>query len=168
MLLQLSRVLADDSGNNDSFIRRFLEMRNSLDKKEATVTESERLLPTDVFDDEELLYIVRDLYAAAIDTLVSTIRWFLIMMANHRDVQIRMQKEVDAIVGRDRLPSLDDESSMPYSQAVILETMRRHTLVPLSLFHETTCDTRVGEYFIPANTMVSSVIHCHFITARNV
>jgi len=89
------------------------------------------------------------------DTTATTLRWILANLANNPDVRTRLQEEVDAVVGPGRLPSLADESSMPYTQAVILETMRRHTLLPLSVFHATTCDTQVGECFVAARSMVS-------------
>jgi len=157
-VLSMNELAVDDDGN-DNFVRRYMDSINSPDKIKLTavpvVDVDELEMPPPVeFDREELLYILRDFFLGGTDTSVITIRWFLIMMANHRDVQLRMQEEIDDVVGRDRLPSMDDERAMPYSQAVILETMRRYTLAPLSLFHSTTCDTAVKDVFVPANTMV--------------
>jgi len=128
--------------SNDSFVRQFLK---------STLTEE------DQYDRDELLQTVRDLFMAGDDTSSTTLRWILLSLANHPDVQNRLQKEVDTVVGCDRLPSLDDEVHMPYIQAFILETMRLHTLVPLSLFHKTLCDTQVKEYFVPVGATVSVV-----------
>jgi len=151
--------LAVDGDGNDNFVRRYVDSTNSAKTIKLTTmpgvdVDEVEMPPLAEFDREELLYIIRDLFVAGTDTSVFTILWCLMMIANHHEVQIRMQEEIDNVVGRDRLPSLDDERLMPYSQAVILETMRRYTLAPLSLFHSTTCDTAVNDVFVPANTMV--------------
>jgi cytochrome P450 len=106
------------------------------------------------FDREDLIFLVRDFLAAGDDTSASTLLWAFTSLANNPDVQIRLQTEIDDVVGRDRQPLLEDESKMPYTQAVILETLRLHSPVPLSLLRATTCDTVLGDYFIPARTTV--------------
>ncbi len=130
---------------NDSFIRQFIK---------STPTGED-------YDRDELLQTARDLFQAGDDTSSTTLRWVLFHLANHPEVQSRLQSELDSVVGFDRLPSLADEVNMPYTQAFILETMRRRTLVPLSLFRRTMCDTQVGHHFVPAETMVNIVLHFH-------
>ena len=45
-------------------------------------------------------------------------------MLVHPAVQERAQKEIDSVVGRDRLPDLNDCESLPYLQCVVNEVMR--------------------------------------------
>ena len=45
-------------------------------------------------------------------------------MLLHPEVQQRAQSEIDAVVGRDRLPDLNDRESLPYVQCVVNEVMR--------------------------------------------
>jgi len=117
------------------------------------VKEGQQIADVD-FDLEDLMISVRDFLIAGDDTSSTTLRMALLSLANHPETQTRMQGEIDSVVGRDRLPSLNDESNLPFSQAVILETMRRYTLIPLSLPRTTTCDTQLGNLFLPANTTV--------------
>jgi cytochrome P450 len=131
---------------NNSFIRRVIESKAN-GRKLTSLADVE-------FDRQDLIFLVRDLLAAGEDTSASTLLWALSSLANNPDVQIRLQTEVDDVVGRDRQPLLEDESKMPYTQAVILETLRLHSTVPLSLLRATTCDTVLGDYFIPARTTV--------------
>jgi len=157
-VFQFTDIAVGDDGN-DNFVRRYIDSINASKTIKLTTVpgadvDEVEMPPPAEFDREELLYILRDLFIGGTDTSVITIRWFLMMMANHPEVQIRMQAEIDNVVGRGRLPSLDDERLMPYSQAVILETMRRYTLAPLAVFHSTTCDTAIKDVFVPANTMV--------------
>jgi len=106
------------------------------------------------FDRVQLIYTMRDLIVAGTETSSTAVLWWLVLLANHPDIQERLQKEIDAVVPRDRLPSLDDKSKMAYVEVAILELMRIRTLVPLSLPHSTTCDTEVGGFFIPKRSMV--------------
>lgn len=45
------------------------------------------------------------------------------MMANP-DVQRKAQKELDAVIGPDRMPALADLQQLPYVQAIIHEVRR--------------------------------------------
>lgn len=58
-------------------------------------------------------------------------------MLHNPDVQTRARQELDAVVGKERLPTLEDESSLPYITAVVKEGLRWRPVAPagLSLFH---------------------------------
>lgn len=45
-------------------------------------------------------------------------------MLLHPEAQQKAQEEIDRVVGRDRLPDLNDRDSIPYLQCVINETSR--------------------------------------------
>ena len=47
------------------------------------------------------------------------------------EVQDKAQAQINSVVGEDRLPSFDDRDSLPYIEAVINETMRWHSPIPL-------------------------------------
>jgi cytochrome P450 len=48
----------------------------------------------------------------------------------HPEVQKRAQKELDDVVGPERVPSFDDIDRLPYIQAIVLEVTRWHTVLP--------------------------------------
>jgi cytochrome P450 len=163
-----------DNEESESFVHDFIKSTESPEAGKQTTSTTSREdyggvkqpLHAVNYDRQELLYTIRDLLGGGSDTTITTILWFLIVMANHPEAQSRMQEEVDDVVGQDRPPTLADEKSMPYSQAVMLETMRRYTILPLSAFHSTTCDTTVGDIFIPAGVMVCSfMLCCNFVSA---
>ena len=45
-------------------------------------------------------------------------------MLHNPNVYRKAQEEVDRVVGRDRLPELSDRGSLPYVEAIIMETYR--------------------------------------------
>ena len=46
-------------------------------------------------------------------------------------VQSRAQSELDAVVGRDRLPTFDDRPRLPYIEALCRELMRWNMVTPI-------------------------------------
>ena len=51
------------------------------------------------------------------------------------EVQKRVQVELDAVVGRKRLPTFEDRASLPYLEATIKESLRFHPPTPLGIAH---------------------------------
>jgi cytochrome P450 len=56
-------------------------------------------------------------------------------MILYPDVQKRVQAELDAVVGRKRLPMFEDRASLPYLEATIKESLRFHPPTPLGIAH---------------------------------
>lgn len=54
----------------------------------------------------------------------------MLAMGRNPAVQKRGQYEVDRVLGMSRLPTFDDRSSMPYVEAILLETLRWFTITP--------------------------------------
>lgn len=106
------------------------------------------------FDREHLLYLLRNFVVAGSETSSVTIRFAIILLANYRKVQKRLQEEIDSVVPVDRLPSIADKSKLRYVEAVILELMRHKTLGSTAFPHKTAYDTEVAGYFVPKNTTV--------------
>lgn len=55
---------------------------------------------------------------------VSAIYSFFLTMTLHPDAQRRAQAEIDAVVGRDRLPTFADREHLPYTEALVQEVFR--------------------------------------------
>ena len=55
---------------------------------------------------------------------VSTLTSFVLVMLLYPEVQMRAQKELDAVVGLDRLPEFSDRHSLPYTNAILKEVIR--------------------------------------------
>lgn len=55
-------------------------------------------------------------------------------MVMYPEVQAKAQKELDLVVGTDRLPEYSDRESLPYIEAIVNEVLRWHPVVPLGMF----------------------------------
>lgn len=62
---------------------------------------------------------------------MSAMTSFFLLMSLYPDVQKRAQAEVDQVVGRDRLPTLDDQNALVYISALIKEVIRWGPVAPL-------------------------------------
>jgi hypothetical protein len=52
-------------------------------------------------------------------------------MVLYPEVQRKAQAEIDAVVGKDRLPDFGDQPLLPYVSAILEEALRWHPVVPL-------------------------------------
>ncbi|KAJ8689583.1 hypothetical protein PTI98_012473 [Pleurotus ostreatus] len=87
------------------------------------------------------------------DTTMATLENFFLVMTLHPEVQKKAQKELDDIVGNDRLPTFNDGPYLPYIDCIIKEIWRWNTAVPFAA-HSLSKDDEYRGYFIPANTVV--------------
>uniref|UniRef100_A0A8C4XGD4 Uncharacterized protein n=1 Tax=Erpetoichthys calabaricus TaxID=27687 RepID=A0A8C4XGD4_ERPCA len=110
--------------------------------------------PEAQFDDENLCYCTLDLIIAGTETTSTTLRWALLYMMKHQQVQEKVHEEINRVIGQARQPSMDDRPNMPYTDAVIHEVQRISNIVPLNLPRLTTRDTTLGGYFIPEGTQI--------------
>ena len=79
-----------------------------------------------------------DLFSAGQETVKTTLQWGILWMLHNPEVQKKVQGELDVVVGRSRLPALDDLPFLPYTEATILEIIRRSNVVGLGTIHATT------------------------------
>lgn len=78
----------------------------------------------------------------------------MLFLAKYPDVQRRVQAELDAVVGVERLPDFEDRATLKYLGAFIDETLRSLPLNPLVIPHRTRKDDVYKGMHIPAGTVV--------------
>ena len=78
------------------------------------------------------------------------------------EVQRKAQAEMDAIVGRDRLPTFADAPRLPYVQAIIKEILRYRPSLPFLIPHAATEEDWYEGMYIPKGTIcIANVWHCN-------
>ena len=106
------------------------------------------------FNAENLFHAVADLFVAGTETTATTLKWALLYMMMHEDIQSKVQEELDQVVGPNRMPSLLDRPSLPYTEATLLEIQRFATITPLAVPHAPVKDTVLNGYDIPKGTVI--------------
>lgn len=115
--------------------------------------------PSTEFHYDNLVGSVLTLFLAGTETTSSTIRFALCVLIKHKTVQERMQKEIDAVIGRERCPTMEDRKSLPFSDAVIHEVQRFLDLVPFSIPHYALKDVAFRGYNIPKDAVIIPLLH---------
>ncbi|KAM4529386.1 cytochrome P450 2K1-like [Fundulus diaphanus] len=114
------------------------------------------------FHDDNLLITVLNLFNAGTETTSTTLRWGLLLMAKHPQIQDQVQEELRRVIG-DRQVQVADRKSLPFTDAVIHETQRLASIVPTALPHKTSKDVVFQGYIIKKGTTVypllTSVLH---------
>ncbi|PZC78548.1 cytochrome P450 18a1 [Helicoverpa armigera] len=108
----------------------------------------------------QLKQILGDLFSAGMETIKSSLLWMIVFMLRNPDVKRRVQEELDAVIGRERLPTIEDMPNLPYTETTILETLRMSNIVPLATTHSPTKDVHLNGYRIPAGSQVVPLINC--------
>ncbi|KAI0076600.1 cytochrome P450 [Panus rudis PR-1116 ss-1] len=93
------------------------------------------------------------MYAGAADTTVSSLSSFMLAMTLNPEIQRKAQKEIDKVVGTDRLPDYTDISSLPYVDAIVNESLRWHPVLPLAVYHRLQEDDVYNGYFLPKGSL---------------
>jgi hypothetical protein len=64
----------------------------------------------------------------------AVMEWTLLALAAYPDKQKKCQEELDAVVGRSRMPTFEDRDNLPYLKATVREALRWRSAVAIGGF----------------------------------
>lgn len=106
------------------------------------------------FTEVDRRIILSELLPAGAETTATTLQWFFKAAVSNPDKVKEAQRELDQVVGRDRLPAWEDRKNLPYINAFIQEVHRWGSPAVLAFYRATSeADTYRGKD-IPAKTTV--------------
>lgn len=114
-------------------------------------------------DRQRVIESVDSIFGAGGSTVASALQWCVALMAAHPDVQEKVFRQIDDVVGQGREVTLSDRSKLPLVEATIYEALRFSSAIPFALPHCTTCDTTLQGYDIPEGTVVLINLHSIFV-----
>ncbi|MEM5584961.1 MULTISPECIES: cytochrome P450 [unclassified Roseibium] len=95
------------------------------------------------------------IFMAGHETTANTLAWAWFLLSNCARSRKRLQDELDTVLGG-RTPTFKDVASLPFTKAVIEETLRLYPPVPI-LAREATGDTTIGGKAVPKGSLVMVV-----------
>ncbi|KAM9070684.1 cytochrome P450 2C23-like isoform 2-T2 [Sarcophilus harrisii] len=110
--------------------------------------------PHSEFHLENLTVIGTNLFAGGTETTSNTLRYGLLLMLKHPEVQAKIHEEIDCVIGHNRAPSIKDRQDMPYMDAVVHEVQRFINILPFNIAHAATRDIQLQQYVLPKGTTI--------------
>ncbi|XP_070620513.1 cytochrome P450 2G1-like isoform X2 [Erythrolamprus reginae] len=120
--------------------------------------EKEKGNPSSEFNLKNLVLTALNLFFAGTETVSSTLRFGLLFLMKYPEVEEMVHKEVEQVIGPNRLPATEDRPKMPYTDAVIHEIQRLTDIVPMGVPHTVIRDTQFRGYLLPKGTDVFPLI----------
>ncbi|THU86529.1 cytochrome P450 [Dendrothele bispora CBS 962.96] len=103
---------------------------------------------------KEESWLAGTMFGAGAETTAAALSVFILAMRLYPNVMRKAQAEIDAVVGRERLPTFEDREKLPYIRAIVKEVLRWRPVGPLGLPRRAMKDDFYEGYFIPAGTLV--------------
>ncbi|KAF5796171.1 putative cytochrome P450 [Helianthus annuus] len=105
-------------------------------------------------EDDMIKALILDIFLAGTDTTFTSLEWALCELLRHPQAMKELQQEALKI-GQGRSMITEDQlEKMVYLKAVLKETLRLHTPLPLLVPRESTQDVQLLGYDIPSGTQV--------------
>uniref|UniRef100_A0A670JYB8 Uncharacterized protein n=1 Tax=Podarcis muralis TaxID=64176 RepID=A0A670JYB8_PODMU len=110
--------------------------------------------PESTYDEENLAQCIFDLFAAGTETTTGSLKWALLLLASHPDIQDKMHKEVEDVIGSAHSICYQDKKKLPYTNAVIHEMQRFKYVLFYGLPRQCTKDFKLRGFLIPKGTII--------------
>ncbi|KAH8112313.1 cytochrome P450 [Phellopilus nigrolimitatus] len=105
-------------------------------------------------DDLDMAILASAFMIGGVETTASIMQWFSALIPAYPEIQKKAQEELDRVVGRDRLPTIEDEKDLPYCHAIVKEVERVHNPFWLGTPHVASEDIVYKGQYIPKDTVL--------------
>ncbi|KDQ14783.1 hypothetical protein BOTBODRAFT_32546 [Botryobasidium botryosum FD-172 SS1] len=135
----------------------FYRVKDDMAAGVAVPSFTSNCLETGEYSDADITWCAGSMYAAGVDTMISTFMSLFLTMAMFPEIQRKAQAEIDSVI-KNRLPEFEDRGKLPYVECLIKELHRWHPPTPLGIPHALTEDDYYEGYYIPKGSIVMSNI----------
>ena len=104
--------------------------------------------------DDEAAYVIGTLFEAGSGTTAAAMMSFCLAMVRYPEWQAKLQEQIDAVVGKERMPEFEDIPALPIVRAVAKEVLRWRPVTAGGLPHELVKDDVYDGFFFPAGTNI--------------
>ncbi|THC94460.1 hypothetical protein EYZ11_006063 [Aspergillus tanneri] len=104
-------------------------------------------------DDLDMAILASSLMIGGVETTVAVMQWFSPLIRAYPEIQKKAQAEIDRVVGRNRLPDIEDEKNLPCCHAIIKEVERVDSPFLLGTLHVASEDFVYRGQYIPKDTV---------------
>lgn len=130
-----------ESGNEDDLLARLMR---------ATDAGNEKPGARGTMTDRQLRDELMTLFLAGHETTANAMAWTFYLLAQHPEVEARLQSELQSVLGG-RLPTAADVPQLPYTEQVVTESMRVYPPV-YAIGRRSLADCEIGGCDVPGGT----------------
>ncbi|NWI64548.1 CP2J6 protein, partial [Todus mexicanus] len=106
------------------------------------------------YDEDNLVCVMNDLFLGGSETSSTTLYWGLLYMVANPDIQEKVQKELDAVLGPSQLICYEDWRKLPYTNAVVHEIQRFSNIVFVGMPRSCVRDTTLLGFPVKKGTII--------------
>ncbi|XP_062987894.1 cytochrome P450 2J6-like [Elgaria multicarinata webbii] len=116
--------------------------------------EKSRNDPNSTYDEENLAQCIIEFIIAGTETTTTTMKWALLFLTNHPDIQDKVYKEIEDVFGSSHSICYQDIKKLPYTNAVIHEMQRSNYILLFGVPRQCAKDVNVNGYLIPKGAYI--------------
>ncbi|XP_039203133.1 cytochrome P450 2J5-like [Crotalus tigris] len=110
--------------------------------------------PDSTYNEDNLVHCIIDLFIGGTDTTSGFLKWALLAMANHLDIQDKVYEEMEEVFSLSHTICYEDRNKLPYTNAVIHEIMRSKYIMFFGLPRQSVQDIYSNGFLIPKGAII--------------
>ncbi|XP_042314490.1 cytochrome P450 2J2-like [Sceloporus undulatus] len=115
--------------------------------------------PRSTYNRDNLAHFILDLFIAGTETSATSLHWALLLMMAYPDIQDKVYKEMEEVLGSSESICCQDQKKLPYTNAVIHEVLRAKYVFFFGLPRECVKDVKLRGFHIPKGTFIIPDLH---------
>ncbi|XP_042314838.1 cytochrome P450 2J4-like isoform X3 [Sceloporus undulatus] len=140
--------------HEDETFQKLMETIDTLARFGVSIPHASKGDPNTTFSEDNLAQCILELFIAGTETTSSTLQWGLLLMVANPDIQERVYKEMEEVLGSFNSISYQDRKKLPYTNAVIHEVQRAKYILPVGIPRRCSKDLNMLGFHIPRKTLV--------------
>ncbi|XP_077137642.1 cytochrome P450 2A4-like [Ranitomeya variabilis] len=105
-----------------------------------------------------LVSTIFDMFLGGAETSGITVNFGFLILAKYPEIQDKVHKEIDKVIGREKEPRADDRNHMPYTNAFLHEIQRYSDVIPMGIVRSTARHVNFHGYDIPKGTDIITML----------
>ncbi|XP_060540913.1 cytochrome P450 2J5-like [Pantherophis guttatus] len=110
--------------------------------------------PNSTYNEDNLAQCIVDFFVAGTETTASSLKWALLFMASHLDIQDKVYEEMEKVFSPSHSICYEDRKKLPYTNAVIHELMRTKYSLLFGLPRQSVQDIYSNGFLFPKGAII--------------
>ncbi|ETE57938.1 Cytochrome protein, partial [Ophiophagus hannah] len=110
--------------------------------------------PNSTYDEDNLAQCVVDFFIAGTETTLGSLKWTLLFLASHLDIQDKVYKEMEEVFSPSHSICYEDRKNLPYTNAVIHEIMRNKYPLFFGFPRQSVQDISLNGFLFPKGAII--------------